>query len=153
MLGETEAARETLEQYRTTYPSGNGRTAEIAYQLGDIHEETGNAAEAIEEFKRALGAKPPSKLATELRYRTGVCREQLGETNEAIRSYEKAMKTGEKTDSFRLLAVVRCAALYEEQEAWKKAIGAYRDLIRNSQDEELVLAANERVTQLEAVAR
>ncbi len=153
MLGETEAARETLEKYRTTYPSGNGRTAEIAYQLGDIHEETGNAAEAIKEFKRALGAKPPAALTIELRYRIGTSREQLGETDEAIRSYEKAMKGSKKTDPFRLLAVVKCAALYEEQEAWKKAISAYRDLIRNSQDEELVLAANERVTQLEAVAR
>jgi tetratricopeptide (TPR) repeat protein len=143
----------TLEQYRTTYPSGNGRTADIAYQLGDIHEEAGDASKAIEEFKRALDAKPPVSLELELRYRIGVCKEQLGETDEAIRSYEKAMKASKKTDPFRLLAVVRCAALYEEQEAWKKAIGAYKDLISNSQDKELVLAANERVTQLESIAR
>ena len=63
------------------------------------------------------------------------------------------MNGGPKTDPFRLLAVARCAALYEEKESWKKAVGAYRDLIKNSQDDELVMAANERVAQLEAAAR
>ena len=153
MLGETAAARETLEQYRSTYPSGNGRTAEIAFQLGDIHDEAGRAAEAIEEFKHALAAKPTAALTVELRYCIGACSEQLGAVDNAVRSYEKAMAAGEKTDPFRLLAVARCAALYEENESWNKAIGAYRDLIRHSQDEELVLAANERVSQLKAIAR
>ena len=153
MLGETAAAKETLEQYRSTYPSGNGRTAEIAFQLGDIHDEAGRADEAIEEFKRALAAKPPAALKVELRYRIGTCSEQLDAADAAIRSYEKAMAAGKKTDPFRLLAVARCAALYEEKESWNKAIGAYRDLIKHSQDEELVLAANERVSQLKSIAR
>jgi TolA-binding protein len=153
MLGETVAARETLERYRASYPSGNGRSADIAYQLGDIYEEAGSPEEAITEFKLALAAKPVKALASELRYRIGSCREQLGETNSAITAYEKAMSAGEKTDPYRLLAVARCASLYEEKASWKKAVGAYRDLIKNSQDEELVLAANERVTQLEATGR
>lgn len=153
MLGETAAARETLERYRTEYPSGNGRSADIAYQLGDIYEETGSSEEAITEFELALAAKPGKTMASELRYRIGSCREHLGETDRAIRTYEKAMSAGEKTDPFRLLSVARCAALYEQKESWNKAVGAYRDLINNSQDEELVLAANERVAQLEAATR
>jgi TolA-binding protein len=150
VLGENEAARETLERYRSDYPGGKGRTADVAYQLGDIHEESGMPEEAVAEFRRALDAKPGDELASELRYRIGACREQLGETEAAISAYEKAMSRGAKTDPFRLLAVARCAALYEQKEAWDKAIVAYRDLIKNSQDEELVLAANERVAQLEA---
>jgi TolA-binding protein len=153
MLGETGAARETLERYREDYPSGHGRTADIAYQLGDIHEETGNTEEAIAEYQRALAAEPARDLASELRYRIGSCREQLGDADGAVRAYEKAMANGPKNDPFRLLSVARCAALYEQKEQWKKAISAYRDLIKNSGDDELVLAANERVAQLEAASR
>jgi tetratricopeptide (TPR) repeat protein len=105
------------------------------------------------EFSRALEAKPGNELASELRYRIGSCREQLGETDPAIKAYEYAMAKGKKSDPFRLLAVARCASLYEQKESWKLAIGAYKDLIKNSQDEELVLAAGERVAQLEAAAR
>lgn len=153
MLGETDAAMENLRKYRKTHPSGEGRTAEIAYQIGDIHEEEGRCAEAIEEFERALAAGPDKTTKTELRYRIGACREDLEETGAAIAAYEKAISAGGKTDPFRLLALARCAALYEENEAWKKAIAVYRDLMENSQDEELVLAAGERVAQLEAISR
>jgi TolA-binding protein len=153
MLGETAAATENLEKYRKTYPSGNGRTADIAYQMGDIHEEQGMPEKAIEEFELALAANPPEAMSMELRYRIGACKEEMGEDDAAVAAYEKAIKKGGKTDPFRLLALARCAALYEEKEAWDKAIAVYKDLIRNSQDEELVLAAGERVTQLEAIAR
>ncbi|MDD3642975.1 MAG: tetratricopeptide repeat protein, partial [Candidatus Krumholzibacteria bacterium] len=153
MIGQTAEARETLDRYRATYPSGEGRTVEIAYQMGDIHEETGRFAEAVAEFERALAAKPRAELALELQYRIGACREQLGEAAGAVKAYEKAMASAEKADPYRLLAVARCAAMYEEREDWSRAISAYKDLIRHSQDEELVLAAGERVAQLEAIAR
>ncbi|MCK4538768.1 MAG: tetratricopeptide repeat protein [Candidatus Krumholzibacteria bacterium] len=153
MLGETAAATENLEKYRETYPSGNGRTADVAYQLGDIHEEQGRPEKAIKEFERALSAKPPKPMSIELRYHIGVCREELGEDAAAIAVYEKAISRGGKNDPFRLLALARCAGLYEDKESWDRAITIYKDLIRNSQDEELVLAAGERVAQLEAIAR
>lgn len=153
MLGQTAQARETLERYRATYPSGEGRNVEVAYHMGEIHEEAGRFDEAIGEFETALAGKPGAAMAVELRYRIGACREQLGRAGDAVKAYEAAMASAEKTDPYRLLAVARCAALYEEREDWAGAISAYRDLIRHSGDEELVLAANERVAQLEAIAR
>ena len=153
MLGQDDEARVLLERYRQKYPSGEGRTSETAYQMGDIHEKAGRFGEAIEEYERSLAAKPGVATAIELRYRIGACREQLGETDGAVKAYEAAMAASQKTDPYRLLAVARCAALYEGREDWSKAIAAYKDLIRNSQDEELVLAANERVSQLEPLAR
>lgn len=152
-LGETDAAIESLEKYRKSYPSGEGRKAEIAYQLGDIHAGRGMPEKAIEEFERALAAEPPAELAIEIRYRSGLCREKLADPEAAIRIYENVIKTGGKNDPFRLLALARCAALYEEKESWREAIAVYKDLIDNSRDEELVSAASERVAQLEAVAR
>jgi TolA-binding protein len=153
MLGDTGAAIETLEEYRRKYPSGNGRTVDIAYQLGDIHEELGQFDLAVEEFDRALAGKPSPAMAMEIRYRSGVCRENGKDSAGAISIYEKVIKTGAKEDPFRLLALARVASLYEEKESWKKAIAVYKDLMRNSNDEELVSAAGERVAQLEAIAR
>jgi predicted negative regulator of RcsB-dependent stress response len=54
-----------------------------------------------------------------------------------------------KSDPFRLSALVRAAALYEGQNNIDKALAAYRDLMQNAQDPELVAAAEERVTNLQ----
>ena len=47
--------------------------------------------------------------------------------------------------------VARSAALYEEKEDYREALAAYRDLIKNAHDPELVAAASGRATELAAV--
>ena len=49
--------------------------------------------------------------------------------------------------------MARCAALYETKHDYARAVEAYRDLIRNAKDRELVAAATGRVSQLEAGRR
>ncbi len=149
MLGETEQARESLERYRKEYSANDERAVDIAYQLGDIHEKAGRTAEAIEEYKRAAAAKPAEPLLTELHYRIGFCREQLEDLEGALAAYRRARKAADKKNDFRLLAVARCASIYEQQENYKGALAAYRDLIENATDPELVVAAQERASQLE----
>ncbi len=149
MLGDVEESRRTLETYRERY-GADERAAEIAYQLGDIHDKAGRTEEARAEFTRALEAKPAPDLAVELHYRAGFCAEQGKDAEGAIREYRKAMGVDKKDDPFRLLAVARCAALYEEKGENGKALAAYKDIIANSRDEELVLAARERASQLKA---
>lgn len=153
VLGESEEALAMLGQYRQRYPAGDKRAVDIAYHRGDIHEKAGRTEEAIEEYKRALNAKPSGSLSIELWYRIGLCREQLGNTDRAITAYRNAMAAGDKDDSFRLLAVARCAGLYEDKEDFGNALAAYRDLIKHSTDEELVIAAKERASQLEAILK
>jgi TolA-binding protein len=153
VLGESEQARATLEQYRAEYSANDERAVDIAYHLGDIHERAGRMEDAIEEYKRALNAKPPGPLSIELWYRIGLCREQIGSTDRAIDAYRKAMAAKDKDDEFRLLAVARVAGLYEDKEDYSNALAAYRDLIKHSSDEELVLAAKERASQLEAILK
>jgi TolA-binding protein len=150
MLGESEVAREHLERYRAEYSANDERAVDIAYQLGDIHDKAGRAKEAIEEYKRGIAAKPPEALYTELYYRIGLCQEQLENQESAMAAYRKARVVKDKKDTFRLLAVARCATIYEEQENYNGALAAYRDLIANSADPELVVAAQERATQIEA---
>ena len=153
MIGDTEEAAKTLELYRERYSATDERAADIAYQLGDIHDKAGRAEAAVEEFSRALAAKPQARLAIELHYRIGLCAEQGKDTDRAIAEYRKAMAAAEKDDDFRLLAVAHCAALYEQKGDNVKALAAYRDLIQNSKDEELVLAAREHASQLKAAAK
>jgi TolA-binding protein len=148
MLGDLDGAKQTLTRYREQYPTDE-RAAEIAYQLGDIADKSAQYDVALAEFAHAIASKPSLDLRVELRYRTGHCHEQLGETDKALQSYGLAMKSKKRSNTFRLSAVVRVAALNEEQGNYQGALAAYRDLIRNAKDAELVAAAKERATQLE----
>jgi len=50
---------------------------------------------------------------------------------------------------YRLSAVARCAALYEAKKDVPRALAAYKDIMRNADDPELVAAAQDRASQLE----
>jgi TolA-binding protein len=151
LLGQTDEARSELEQYRTQF-GDDERAADVAYQLGDIDENAERTADAAKEFERALAAKPALALATELRYRLGRCKEKLNDPDGALRSYQEAATLGERGDAFRLSAVARAAVLYETKRDVPHAIAAYRDLIKNGKDPELIAAATDRVAQLEGGA-
>ncbi len=153
MMGQPEEARALLERYRKEHPSGDERDADVAYQLGDVHEKAGRTDLAAEEFSRALAAKPRADLAVELHYRLGLCQEELGNEERALSAYRQAMAAEDKADAFRVSALVRCAGLYEKMGKYDMALSAYRDLIQNAEDPELVLAAKERVSELEAIGR
>jgi tetratricopeptide (TPR) repeat protein len=150
LLGQTEEARADLESYRRKYPDDE-RAALIAHQLADIHAQAGRDDEATAEWKRALAAGPPQELLAELYYRLGECRERIGSNDEALQAYLQASKQTNRTDPFRLSAVARCAALYEEKGDYALALTAYRDLIKNASDHELVASATARANELEAV--
>ncbi|UCG50450.1 MAG: tetratricopeptide repeat protein [Candidatus Latescibacterota bacterium] len=151
MLDRTGEAFDTLERYRSLYPADE-RAVDVAYQLGDIHENAGRTEAAINEYETAL-ASGSNDLAADLHYRLGSCRETLGDDNGAIAAYRKAIGLKNETDPIRLSAVARCAAIYEKKGEYKDAIAAYRDLVQNAEDPELVIAAKERVEQLEAVTK
>jgi len=152
LLGQGDDARAELERYRASFP-GDARAADIAYQLGDLADAAARPEEAAREFEAGLAAHPPLKLAPELAYRLGHCREQIADPSGALRAYVQASLNGSLSDPFRLSAVARCAALYEQKRQYTRAIESYRDLIRNAKDRELVAAATERASQLEATVR
>jgi len=152
MLGDGEQARAGLEAYRARW-GDDGRTAEIAVQLGDFDETAGRTQDAVHEYEHGLAASPSPRLATELAFRLGRCREALGQKIAALTSYEQAYRGRDRDDPFRLSAVARCAALYESQKRFALALEAYRDLMRNAKDRELVAAATSRASQLEASVR
>jgi TolA-binding protein len=151
MMDKNKEAQNLLERYRKEFPKDE-RATQVAYQMGTIHEKAGRVEPALEEYLLALNTEPDG-LRTELYYRIGVLREHLGDNRGAIRAYRGAIKSPDKTDTFRLSAVARCASLYDKTQEISKAIALYRDLISNSTDPELVLAAQERASQLEAVVK
>jgi len=153
MLGQTDEATALLERYRKEHPSGDEREADVAYQLGDIHDKGGRTQLAAEEFSRALAARPRQDLAVELHYRLGLCREVLGDDQNAISAYKQAVAAPDKADAFRVSALVHCAGLYEKMGKYDMALSAYRDLIQNARDPELVVAAKERVAEIETISR
>jgi TolA-binding protein len=152
LLAQGDEARAELERYRASFP-GDARAAEVAYQLGDLADAAGKPEEAAREFEAGLAAHPPAALAPELAYRLGRAREQLADASGALKAYVQASLTGGRSDPFRLSAVARCAALYESKRQYSRALESYRDLIRNAKDRELIAAATERASQLEANVR
>jgi TolA-binding protein len=152
LLGQTDEAKTELEDYRSRYP-GDARAADIAYQLGDLHEAANRLEDAKREYEQSLASKPSASLAVELQYRLGHCCEQLGDRDAALRYYRLAVASPDRDHPFRLSALGRCAALYEGKKDYTHAIEAYRDLIRNAKDRDLVSAATGRVSQLEAAVR
>jgi len=152
LLGQTAEAREALEQYRRDFP-GDARAAEVAFQLGDLADLAGQSVVAGQEFDLALQSRPSKALAIEAHYRLGRVREQLGDAEGALAAYQGAVAATDRDHPFRLSALARCAALYEVRKDHARALTAYRDIMKNAKDPELVTAASDRVAQLEAGAR
>jgi TolA-binding protein len=152
LLGQTDEARAGLEQYRKEFP-GDARAADVAFQLGDLDDLGGRPADAAKRFEEALAYQPPVNLALEIQYRLGRAREQSGDVEGALTAYQRASLMGALTQPFRLSAVARCAALYEARKDYSRAVTSYRDIMRNAKDPELVAAATDRVSRLEAGAR
>ena len=148
MGSNTEAAAE-FARYSERYP-GDERAAEVAYQLGDIHDLAGRTEDAVTALDEALAAGPEPALATEIRFRLGTCKEKLADPTGALAAYAAAAKSQQKSDPFRLSAIARSAGLYEEAEEYAKALAAYRDLMINAVDPELVAAATGRASEIEA---
>jgi TolA-binding protein len=147
MLGQNTQAQAALERYRSSFP-GDERASEIAYQLSDIHEQAGRTGSSIEELERSLAAGPTAARQAEIHYRMGLAHETQKDMEAALVAYGKAMAGKDKADPFRLSAVARAAAIYEQEGNEKEALAAYRDLMKNASDPELVAAAEERATQL-----
>lgn len=150
MMNAIGDAALALETYREKYPDDE-RASQVAYQLGDIYETRGDHALGAEEYENALRSNPSADLKPELYYRAGACYEQLEQADKALAAYEKAIASKIDTDTFRLSALIRCAAIYEQRGEHKKAMKAYQDIVKNADDPELVVAAQERVSQLKAV--
>jgi TolA-binding protein len=148
-LGRPAEAQQELETYRKDFPRDE-RAADVAFQLGDLYESAGKGPEAVAEFETALASNPSPALKVEAAYRLGRGKEQAGDAEGALRAYELARGGSDRDDAWRLSAVARCAALYETRKEYAKAVTAYRDIMKNARDQELVAVAAGRVTQLES---
>ena len=152
LLGDTAGAQAELTRYRQEYP-GDQRAADVALQLGDLLDQTGNTDQAIAELEKALAAGTTEAGGIELQFRLGQCHEKLGAKDRALGAYRQAAASKDKRNPYRLSAVARSAALLEEKQDWKPALAAYRDLMANAQDAELVAVATQRAKELAAVVK
>ena len=99
-------------------------------------------------FERTLALRPDAALACEAAFRLGRVREQLSDTTGAMRAYREAGQSPQLGQPYRLSALARLATLHEARHEYTRAIAAYRDIVQNSTDRELVAAASERVNRL-----
>ncbi|MBU8914165.1 MAG: tetratricopeptide repeat protein, partial [Spirochaetales bacterium] len=154
ILGKKEEAIAALASQRTGGENDDVKKLELARLVGEIHEEEGAFDNAAAEYARALGIEGVDPgVAVELHYRQGLCLEKRGDVTGAMSSYKEAMAFGGKTDPFRLSAVARYASLNEEKGDFKGALLAYRDLMKNTDDPELAVAARERADEIENAMR
>lgn len=150
LLGQLADAKTSLQRYRSLYPQDE-RSVEVSLQLGKIDESQGEWDAAAGEYESAVNAGVSKDAICEVLYRLGQCREKLTETDKALAAYRRSMKSGDAKDSYRLSAIARCAAIYEDREDYTNAVAAYRDLIQNADDPELVAVAQNRVKELKSV--
>jgi tetratricopeptide (TPR) repeat protein len=146
-LSASGEAQALLERYRRTYPRDE-RAAQVAFQLGDLHEAAGRTREGAAEFEQAVAAGPASEARAEIHYRLGQAREKLGDDAGALRAYEQALTTRPASNPYRLSATARLAAAYEQRGRIENALACYRDIARNSTDGELAAAAKGRIAEL-----
>ena len=151
-LGDLVAARAELERYREEFPTGL-QASEAVFQIADLDEAAGEMAKAAAGFEQALSLKHSAVLGAEMAFRLGRCREQMNDVPGAIRAYQEARACPDRDEAFRLSALARLAALHESRKEYTRAIEAYRDIMKNSKDRELVVAAEDRVEQLSASTR
>jgi TolA-binding protein len=149
LIGDAAGARGSLTQYRAAYP-GDERSLEVALQLGNLYEAGSQWDAAISEYENALNTGLAVEMVSEVLFRIGQCREYQSDTDGALVAYQRAMREGPAKDPYRLSAVARGAAIFEDREDYEGALAAYRDLIRNATDEELVAVAQIRADELEA---
>lgn len=150
--GQPSPAALRLQEYRERWP-GDERAAAVAFQLGDLHEQAGRLEQAAVELAVAATAAREEPLRTEAHFRLGACREKLGNRAGALAAYRQAAACPVPTDPFRLSALARGAVLSEDGGDLKAALAAYRDLMRNASDPQLVAAATDRADRIAAVAR
>jgi TolA-binding protein len=153
LLEQSEAATVTLERFRAVQTPGDPRAADVAYRLADLHERHSRWEEALGEYEVALASASTEALTVELHYRIGSCHEQLSREDDAIRFYRKAAMSDDHSDAYHISAAVRLAALYEKRGEPLRALAAYRDVLRNSTDQALVAAVEQRVTHLKSLSR
>lgn len=151
-LSDFGSAVASFAKYREEFPNDE-RALDISLQLAQINRIQSNNPQAIEEYENALRLGVNESLKAEIQYEVGGLYEGLGDLDSALKSYAAAMQSADKKNSFRLSAVARCAAIYEEKEQYSKALAAYQDLAKHADDAELAAAADARAEQLKTFAR
>lgn len=151
-LGDVERASAALARHASEFPRDE-RSAQVAYQRADLAEAAGRLAEAAEGFEAALAMNDDAALGIEIAFRLGRCRESMNEADAALQAYARAVAGSDKDHPYRLSALARSAALYESRREFDRALTAYRDIVRHAQDQDLVAAATDRVSQLESASR
>src|SRR5262249_27245717 len=124
------------------------QAADATFQLADLDESAGHLEDAARGFGRTLALSPKPLLALEAAFRLGRCREQMHDGPGALKAYQQATQCGQLANPLRLSAVARVAALHEARGEKSLAVAAYRDIMRNAKDQELVAAAADRVSAL-----
>lgn len=149
LMGDHQAALAGLQAYRDQYP-GDDRAPDVAHQMASIYDTAGQWNEAIAEYEAAIELKLMPTLVSECLFRLGFCREQIDDVDGALKAYERARKMDDPADPYRLSSIAQIAAIYESREEYERALAAYKDLIKDAEDPELVAAATGRASEIEA---
>jgi TolA-binding protein len=152
LMGDAPSALQSYQQYQKDYPNDE-RSVEVRLQIGSLQESSRDWEAAAKSYEDVLADGLPDERVAEVLFRLGQCRENELDVDGALAAYERAMSEGAARDPFRLSAVARGAAIYEDREDYPNALAAYRELIENADDAELVAVAQMRADELEAVIR
>ncbi|NTV52885.1 MAG: tetratricopeptide repeat protein, partial [Candidatus Firestonebacteria bacterium] len=124
------------------YPqSPEGR--EALARLGNFFHEQKDFSRAAEYLGKLVDAG--GGLPAEVYYRLGDSYENLKKPKKALGLYTAARKCRPLDDVFRVVALSQLAALYEQENRLEEALGVYRDIAKNAQEEKWRTAAADRI--------
>lgn len=145
-LGEQENAVRYLSQYLRENPQADDRQ-KIKLHLGSLAAETGKWQEAITFFKE-LRASQDTGIATEAAYRLATVYMERQNWQAARQALKDAITKGDSNDFYRLNAMSQLAAMYENEQDWRKAVALYKLLADDAPEERWRTAAQERIQAL-----
>lgn len=152
-MNNWEEAAGEYKLFLEKYP-GHEKKGYAILQIAEINRNTGNYKEATVYYRQVppIGeAGPPVEeiSKSELLYLTADCYEKAGDIDNAKKYYSELvnLKTEEKT--FHLAGLVKLAEFYTEEGKNKEAVDAYKKIMKNTENEEWIAAAEAKIIEIE----
>ncbi|MBI4057519.1 MAG: tetratricopeptide repeat protein [Elusimicrobia bacterium] len=146
-------AAETFDLFAKTFED-DPKQIDALLEEANIYrtlEDPANALVAYQKILKSKKAEPPMKM--EIHNQMGEIYKKMGDAKKAAEAYSQLIPLTPPQQDARLLGLAQLAALYEEQQAWEKAMGVYNHIRRSQGRQDWVRSALKRMKEIQDFLR